>query len=131
MPTHIKIIHSHEFIKATAQGVLDFAKTRKLLLEVVSVIAASPLEDYEIILDTRKTQSYMSVVNIYDLVSELRKHHKSFSGKIAVLCPADRFNFAEFFATCAVNRGFKVQAFVSFSDAMEWLIVPAEELEKI
>jgi hypothetical protein len=39
-----------------------------------------------------------------------------------VLCPLERFDHSRFFALCAENRGFDVRAFVSYEDAMEWLI---------
>ena len=59
MPTDIRIIHAHEFIKATPGGQLDLENAKKLLMEIAS--ASAPLVDYEIILDTRRAQSGLSV----------------------------------------------------------------------
>ncbi len=121
MPTNLKIIHAHDFIRATPEGPLDFEKSLKLLLEIASV--STPLSDYEIILDTRKAQAEMSVSDLWDLAAELSKLRATFSRKkIAVLCPLEGFDEAEFFALCAQNRGFMVKAFTSFEDAIEWLI---------
>jgi hypothetical protein len=121
MPSHIKIIHAHEFIKVTAEGKLDFAESKKLLIEVATKSNAAPLDDYEIILDTRKAHSALTVTDLYNLVSELGKFRKVFSRKIAIICPPDRFNNLEFFALCAQNRGYLVGAFISFVEAWEWL----------
>jgi hypothetical protein len=122
MPAHIRIIRSHEFIKATPEGQIDLEESKKLLVEIA--LASGPLGDYEIIVDTRKMQSGMSANELWYLAAELSKHRKAFSRKAAILCPLERFDHAEFFALCAHNRGFQVRAFTSFGDAMEWLIAP-------
>jgi hypothetical protein len=128
MPTNIKIIHSGEFIRATPEGHLDFAETKKLLIEIANASIAGPLDDYEVILDTRKAHSELTVANLYDLVTELGKFRKTFNRKMAVICPLAQFNNTEFFALCAQNRGFQVSAFTSFAEAWEWLFIePADE----
>jgi hypothetical protein len=121
MPTNIRIIHAHDFIKATPEGKLDFEKSKKLLTEIAA--AASPLGDHEIILDTRKAQLEMSASELWYLAVELANLGKAFSRKTAVLCPREQFDEAEFFAICAQNRGLRVNAFTSFEDAIEWLTV--------
>jgi hypothetical protein len=122
MPTNIRIIHAHDFIKATPEGELDFATTKKLLMEIVS--ASAPLGEYDIVLDTRKAQSVLSVTDLWYLAAELGKLREPFSRpvKTAVLCPLIRFDLAEFFALCAKNRGFNVKAFSSLEDSIEWMI---------
>ena len=42
--------------------------------------------------------------------------------RTAVLCPVAKFDRAKFFVVCAENRGLNVRAFVSYEDAMEWLL---------
>jgi hypothetical protein len=64
----------------------------------------------------------MSVFDLWYLSAELSNLRKPFSGKTAILCPAERFDQAAFFALCAQNRDFKVRAFTSFEGAVEWLI---------
>ena len=120
MAANIRIVHAHEFIKATPQGRLDFEETKKVLVEIA--LASGPLGDYEVILDTRHAQSEMSATDLWYLAVELSKFRKAFSRKTAVLCPLERFEYAKFFALCAANRGFQVSAFTSFGDAMDWLI---------
>jgi hypothetical protein len=120
MPTDIRIIHAHDFIKATPEGHLDLEESKKLLMEIAS--ASAPLLDYEIILDTRKAQTEMSITDLWHLAAELSNLRKAFSRKTAVLCPLERFKYAEFLAVCAQNRGLQVMAFTSFEDAIEWLV---------
>jgi len=120
MPTDIRIIHAHDFIKATLEGQLDFERSKEALLEIAAT--SSALADYEIILDTRKTQSIMSVIDLWYLALELKKLGEAFSRKTAVLCPLEEFDSAKFFATCAQNRHLQIRAFTSFEDAIEWLV---------
>ena len=120
MPTDIRIIHAHDFIKATPEGQLDFERAKEALLEIAS--ASSALADYKIILDTRKAQSKMSVLDLWQLALELENLRNAFSRKTAVLCPLERFDSAEFFGLCAQNRHFQIRAFTSFEDAIEWLV---------
>jgi len=121
MPDNIRIIRAHDFIIATPEGQLDLEKSEKLLMEIAS--ASAQLVDYEILLDTRKAQTEMSVTDLWHLAAELSKVRGTFfRKKIAVLCPLAQFDDTEFFALCAQNRGFQVGAFTSFEDAIEWLI---------
>ena len=123
MPTNIRIVHAHDFIQVTPEGKLDLERSKKLLLEIA--LASAPLVDYDVVLDTRKAQSEMSVTDLWDLAAELSVNfRKAFSRPLrtAVLCPVERFDHAGFFALCAQNRGFQVGAFTSFADAYEWLL---------
>jgi len=121
MPANIRIIHAHDFIKATPEGRFDLEKAKHLLMEIASTSA--PLVDCEIILDTRKAQTEMSITDLWYLATELSNLRKAFlRKKTAVLCPLERFDYAGFFALCAQNFGFQVRAFTSFEDAIEWLI---------
>jgi hypothetical protein len=108
MPTDIRIIHAHDFIRATAEGELDFETSKKVLIEIASVTAH--LVDYEILLDTRRAHSRMSATDLWYLAAELSKLRESFSRKTAVLCPVEQFDNASFFELCAQNQGFRVKA---------------------
>ena len=123
MPVNIRIIHAHDFIKATPEGKLDLEESKKLLMEIAS--ASAPLVDFNIVLDTRKAQSEMSVTDLWHLAAEVSDNFRKTSSrkvKTAVLCPLEQFDHTEFFALCAQNRGFQVGAFTSPADAYEWLM---------
>ena len=51
----------------------------------------------------------------------LAKHRHAFSGKSVVLCPIERFDRARFFSLLADSKGFDVEAFTSYEEAMAWL----------
>lgn len=122
MPANIRIIHAHDFMKATPEGWLDRKQSMKLLVDIASV--APELPNFHVILDTRKAQSGLTEIDLWFLASELSDKFRdvSTSPRLAVLCPVERFNHAEFFALCANNRGFNISAFTSFEDAYEWII---------
>lgn len=120
MTTDVRIIHAHDFIKASVDGQLDLEKSKELLVEVAT--ASTSLADYEVLLDTRKTKSVMSITDLWYLAAELSNLGKAYYRKTAVLCPIENFDQAGFFALCATNRGFRVKAFTSFEEAIEWLI---------
>jgi hypothetical protein len=121
MPTNIRIIHTHDFIRAAPEGQLDLKESQKLLMAIASALAH--LVDYEIIIDTRKAQLEMSATDLWYLAAELSDLRGAFfPKKTAVLCPLERFDQEGFFALCAKNRGFQVRAFTSFEDAIEWLL---------
>lgn len=119
MSTNIRIIHAHEFIKATPEGQLDLDKTKELLMEIAS--ASGPSVDYDVFLDVRKAQLELSTTDLWYLAAELSNLRKAFARKTAVLCPVEHFDSAGFFALCAQNRGMNVNAFTSFEAAVEWL----------
>ena len=121
MPTDIKIIHARDFIRATPDGGFDFETAKKLLIEIG--LTAEPLPNHDIILDLRKAEPLLSVTEIWILATELRNLLKSFNGRTAVLlAPGRRLDLASFFVLCAQNRGFKINAFTSYEDTIEWLI---------
>jgi hypothetical protein len=119
MPTDIRIIRAHEFIRATPEGQIDLVTTKEVLIGIA--LASTISGDFDVILDTRNTQSEMDVADLWELAAELHKHREAFSRKTAVLGPPDRSEYTSFFALCAQERGFDVKAFTHLGDAMEWL----------
>lgn len=120
MPTDIRIVRAQDFVRATTEGELDFETSKKALIEIAS--ATGQLVDYKILLDTRKAHVQMSVTDLWYLAAGLSELGKTFYRKTAVLCPAERFDDAAFFSLCSENRGFRIKAFSSFEDAINWLI---------
>ncbi|MCX5670494.1 MAG: hypothetical protein NTU94_04135 [Planctomycetota bacterium] len=119
MPATVGIIHATDFIKATAEGELDLEESKRLLVEIAS---ATDLADCEVILDTRKVHSSLSAADLWHFAAALGSVREALPRKTAVLCPRERFDHAAFFSLCAQCRGFKVRAFTSYEDAIDWLI---------
>jgi hypothetical protein len=120
MKIRYKIINAKDFIRAKPTGEIDLEESKKLLGQVAAM--ASPPADYEILLDVRESYGNLSYVDIWDLVSELGRHRSAFRNKIALLVRDDvQFDKASFMEYCARNRGFKVAAFTSFEETINWL----------
>ncbi len=120
MPSDIRVIRPHEFLRSTEDGRLDLEESKRLLAEIA--LASPPSKHYDVLVDTRSAHSRMTVSDLLDLASGLRKVRGSFTGKTALVVPRERLDHAEFFAACAEDRGFEVSAFTSLGDAMTWLI---------
>jgi uncharacterized protein YfeS len=120
MPTDIRIIQAHDYLKVTPEGKLDLKASKELLMEIASSMGY--LAEYEILVDTRKAQTEMSESDLSYLASDLINFDQTFHQKTALLCPAERINRAKFFALFAQNQGYRVEAFDSFEEAIGWLI---------
>ena len=124
MTAKIRIIHAQDFLKATPEGELDFEESKRILLEIASVVV--PQDDYELIIDTRKAHSVMSPTNLWQLAKEISTFGEKFRRKTAVICPRERFDQAKFFELCSHNRGYQIHAFTSYEDAIDWLCSTTE-----
>jgi len=120
VPSDIRVIHAHEFLRSTEDGRLDLEESKRLLIEIAA--ASPPSKHYDVLVDTRSAHSELTVPDLLDLASGLHKVRKSFTGRTALVVPRERLDHAEFFADCAEERGFEVRAFTSLGVAMNWLI---------
>jgi hypothetical protein len=113
-----------DIISFKPEGNLDFARLEAGLQEIASVHGA--FVDYDILIDTRGTESHLSVFQIWEIAKQLAvavhaRSPKGFWAKIAVICPVEHFDNAKFFELCAQNRGLNVHAFTAFEVMFEWL----------
>ena len=120
MPTDVKVIHATDFIRATPEGPAHLEHAEKLLGEIAQ--AGAGLENFEILVDTRRVSGSLSATDLWTLAEKLVKFRPSFARKTAILCPLEKFDHSRFFALCAENRGFNIRAFTSYEEAMEWLL---------
>lgn len=124
MAREVRVVKARDFVSAKPDGKLDLEKSEQLLCEVVGV--ARPLEEFDILVDTRDAASVLSAADLWYLADRLQKHPHTFAGRTAILCPSERFDHAAFFALCAERRGISMQAFTAYEDAMAWLISAVE-----
>lgn len=122
MARKIRIVNARDFVSAKADGTLDLEEGEQLLREVVGV--SDPLEEFDILVDTRDAVSVLSATDLWFLADRLLRHPKTFAGRTAILCPDERFDHAAFFALCAESKGVDMQAFTSYEEAMNWLQAP-------
>jgi hypothetical protein len=119
MARNIRIINARDFVAAKPDGLLDLEESEKILREVVGI--SDPLDEFDILVDTREAASTLSATDLWYLADRLVRHPKTFAGRTAILCPSERFDHASFFALCAENKGIDMQAFTSYEEAMVWL----------
>jgi hypothetical protein len=119
MARHIRIINARDFVSAKPDGLLNLEESEQLLRDVVGV--SDPLEEFDILVDTRDAVSTLSATDLWFLADRLVRYPRTFSGRTAILCPRERFDHASFFALCAGNKGVDMQAFISYEEAMTWL----------
>ena len=118
-PACVKVIHAHEFVRARPGGVLNLEASEQLLLDVAK--AAEGHDRIEVLIDTRRAEGQLGAADLWFLADRLARHRHVFRGKTAVLCPIERFDRARFFALLADSKGFEVEAFTSYEEAMAWL----------
>jgi hypothetical protein len=120
MELNIQLVSPSEFIRTTPTGELDFSST-KYLLQALS--GASQSQDARpMLVDLRKTSSVLNKTDIFELASNLVEYGKTFRRKTAILArDDDSFDRASFFELVAKNRGYNINAFTSFEDAVMWL----------
>jgi hypothetical protein len=119
MARTVRIINAHDFVSAKHDGVLNLEESERLLREVMGV--SEPLDQVDILVDTREAASQLSATDLWYLADRLGDFPKLFGGKTAILCPPERLDHASFFALCAENKGINMQAFTSYEEAMTWL----------
>ena len=121
MSTQVCVIRSSDFLRARADGEVDLDMGKSLLAAVAE--AAKPLQQYEVLIDIRDAVGRLSADEVCELAGSLIQFRRTFLHKTAVLCPRERFDSARFFSLLAASHGFgRIRAFLSFEDAMEWLI---------
>ena len=120
MPTTVKVIQAKDFVRATHEGHADIEEAERLLRAMAE--AGAGREDFQVLVDTRRSTGAISATQLWSLTQKLAQYRHAFGRKTAILCPHERFDHNRFFALCAENRGFNVRAFVSYEEAMEWLI---------
>ena len=120
MPTNVKVIQATEFIRATPEGTAYIEKAEQLLKQIAD--AGAGLEGFHVLVDTRRVTGRLTAVELWHLADQLAHYRRTFGNKTAILCPVERFDHSRFFALCAENKGFNVQAFTSYEDALEWLL---------
>jgi hypothetical protein len=126
MSSNLRIIRLRDLISLELEGNLDLSKAKEGIQEIVAVHGA--FIDHDVLIDTRGTESLLSVFDIWEIARDLANAvhaspQKGFFAKIAVICPIEHFDNAKFLELCAQNRGLNVQAFTAFEDMFEWISV--------
>ncbi len=117
---HIKIINTISLIRATPVRQLNLEECKNLLLAIALIAKHS--DKYYIIIDTRKTKSIMSVIDLWYLSAHLYEYKDTFAQKTVILYKPEHFDNVDFFSLCSINRGYKVNAYPTYEEGIEWLL---------
>jgi hypothetical protein len=129
MELKARIVLATDFIIATPDGVLNLEKSKDLLRNITDTSEGHG--DFHILVDFRKTDIKLSTVEIWEICKELSKYGETFKRKIAIVVREDgNFEKVQFFELCAINRGFKINPFTDFEEAIMWLL-PKNSAKKV
>ena len=110
-----------DLVRASPEGPRDTFEDVEELLKAIAAVGAG-LEDFQVLVDTRDVTVGPKVSELWLVARTLSRYRGKLGRKTAILCPRERFDHARFYAKCAENEGFNVRAFMSYEDAMEWLL---------
>ena len=120
MTADIQFINLTDLLSSNKNGELDYAESLKIIRKVATENKNSVQKN--MLVDLRNVISVVTTSEIYELVSELSSHREQFSKKIALLYgsnfDAEKIRFLEM---CANNRGFLINAFTDYDEAVSWL----------
>jgi hypothetical protein len=117
---NVRVIQPSDFVRAMPTGEADLAAGERLLAAIAE--EAGGLDDFNILVDTRKVTGMLSAGQLWYLAEKFARHPHIGHRRTAVLCSNSRFDHARFFTLCAENKGCCVEPFTSYEDAMEWLL---------
>ncbi|MCB2168724.1 MAG: hypothetical protein KQI78_13770 [Deltaproteobacteria bacterium] len=121
MSIGIKVYHTKDFIRKTAQGKIDLERSLEAVCELA--VAANYFKGHSILMDLRDTEVDGDRSDALRVAAEFATHFKSFHNKIALIIPdtAERMAKAEFMRTCMHLQGFQWEFFMAYEDAIDWL----------
>ena len=123
MGAKISIIPASEFMVSDIDGVHDVGQWRAHLAKLLRAAAIAGTDN--LLLDIREARSPLRAFEVFSLVSVFDELVPPFAGRLAILNrPKDAFDRAEFFSKCAQRRGFDVEAFQDYEEAVQWLYPP-------
>jgi hypothetical protein len=117
----IKVYQTKDFIRKTAQGRIDLARSLETVQELAK--AANYFKGHSILMDLRDTEVDGDRSDALRVAAAFAIHFKSFRNKIALIIPdtAERMAKAEFMRTCMHLQGFQWEFFMAYEDAIDWL----------
>jgi len=119
----LQIIRAHEFVRLGAHGQFDLPTSKTVLAELAKACLRRGID--QALLDLRAIQPGPKPVftpeDLKELVGTFREIGFTSRQRLAVLYTTDPHHRTSMFAFIAIMRGWNVQAFDSFENAMLWL----------
>ncbi len=118
MPYNVHIVKTNDFIRLDAHGQTDVKRSRKVLEGLAKSCVASSVDCA--LLDVRDLKSSLKLTDLLDLAKAFREMGFRDKHRLAVLHRYDGGDRAEIFAVFAFERGWNVQSFGDYEEAIEW-----------
>ncbi len=123
MPQELQIIRAAEFIRWGAQGHFDLAASKVALAELVRACRKRGID--QALMDLRELRPGPTpVFSRSDLIALVNTFHEigfTHRQRLAILYQSDPHHRARLFAFLSTVRGWTVQAFGDFEEALLWL----------
>lgn len=129
MSCNLTLYNSSDFIKKTATGKMDLARSLQAVHDLAQT--AGFHRDCHILIDVRDTESTITHLEQMKLAMEFGNYRHLFHNKIAILIPptSERIEKANLMKRCMDAEGFEMKVFVDFEHVVEWFseAVPLDE----
>jgi hypothetical protein len=121
MHVDIRLIRIRDFLRTDVHGVVDVESAKRDLKEMAK--ACLEHGNHHVLMDVRDTDGRtLSAVDVWELAASLEEIGFGRINRVALVnAPKDEFDRAEFFETCAANRGYNFRVFKDFEKALCWL----------
>lgn len=120
MNAEIQFISVSDYFTPKENGKIDFNDSLNILKNVAAQNENGKIKN--MLIDVRDFVTELSVPEIYEIITELSNYREHFSRKIAVVYgPHFEADKSEFFQISAQNRGFNINTFSDYDEAVTWL----------
>ena len=123
MPQELQIIRPAEFIRYGAEGHFDPAASKVALAKLIRACRKRGID--QALMDLRELQPgpkpVFSIEDLKTLVSTFREIGFTRRQRLAILYQTDPHHRARLFAAIGEGRGWKVEAFNHYEEALLWL----------
>jgi hypothetical protein len=123
MPLELQIIRASEFVRLGAQGHFDLTASKAALAELAAACRKRGI--HQALMDLRALhpgpKPVFSPADLIELVNTFREVGFTHEQRLAILYQSDPHHRARLFAFLSIVRGWNVQAFGDFEQALTWL----------
>jgi len=125
MPVELQIIRAADFIRMGTEGQFDLAASCAVAAKLAAACRRRGID--RALVDVRNSIANLNATELAALVNVFREIGFSRSQRIAILHAEERSHRPRMFAFISRLKGWNVEAFTKFEDAMCWLSKPEEE----
>jgi hypothetical protein len=121
MPHQLRTIAAEDFLQTTVEGTIVLESSEQILRQIAQ--SCRQHEQLHVLIDaTRLPEKSLSVIDLYQLGSNLQAYGFGVGHRMAILCnPGESTQRGKFFELVAVNRGNSVRVFDKREAALAWL----------